>query len=110
MAKQLIFYERIVPLARDRHATWAIRRDADYSFAAETRVLPLAFVEFESAARSLPIVFVRDGGALLPAAVLGLDRNTRLDAAGRWVDGYVPAFARRAIRCPGSRRSARSAG
>jgi hypothetical protein len=95
MAKQLLFYERIVPLARDRHATWAVRRDADYSFAAETRALPLAFVEFEAAARTLPIVFVRDGGTLLPAAVLGFDRNTRLDAAGRWVGTYVPAFARR---------------
>jgi hypothetical protein len=95
MAKQLLFYERIAPLSRDRHADWSIRRDADYSFTAAARVLPLTVSEFASAAVDLPIVLIREGGGLLPAAVLGLDRNGLIDAAGRWTGGYIPAFARR---------------
>jgi hypothetical protein len=97
---KLMFYERPVPLNRERHQATRLAVAPDhYRFAAQTNAVPIMSTEFAESARDYPIVFVgEEGGAINVAALVGLrDReNLMVDDAGRWAPGaYVPAFARR---------------
>lgn len=67
-----------------------------FSFAAESRGIPLTMVEFRSAQHYYPIVFSDDQQPVPLAAVgLGEPRNLFIDAGGRWEpDVYVPAYLR----------------
>ncbi|RAP56416.1 SapC family protein [Oleiagrimonas sp. MCCC 1A03011] len=98
--KQVLVYERPVPIHRDRHRTMRIRPvPGGYAFARNVNSVPLVGSEFAAAACHFPIVFA--GGSpeqMMPAALLGLsqDENLFVDAEGRWAeDVYVPAFLRR---------------
>ncbi|WP_151447200.1 SapC family protein [Lacisediminimonas profundi] len=96
----MVFYERAVPLNRDRHHKLKIDvRQNDFSFAAKTNSVLLAGSELAEAARDYPIVFVgQEGGPFTMAALLGLEANRNLfvDEQGRWSPNtYLPAFARR---------------
>ena len=97
MAKQMMFYEKTVPVSAERHREWSIEEPADYRFAGESSAVPIAAVEFPAAASEYAIVFVGEAGALTPAAILGIKGgdNLYLDEQGQWSARYMPAFVRR---------------
>ena len=71
MAKQLLFYETVVPISAERHGGWSLEKKTDYSFTAEINACPLMVSEFRAAAASMPIVFGASGGGVVPAVILG---------------------------------------
>ncbi|MDY6984375.1 MAG: SapC family protein [Pseudomonadota bacterium] len=98
--KQMLIYERPLPLNRTRHRDLRIRpRTGNFAFAARLNSVPLVCGEFSLAARDYPIVFAgAPTGTCLPAALLGLLRNDNLfvGPSGQWAQGaHVPAFLRR---------------
>jgi hypothetical protein len=97
MTKQLLFYERAVPVTAKRHGDWSLEPRDDYAFTAHTNAVPLTAVEFPLAAGEYTIVFAGKDEALQPIAVLGLktDENLYLDDEGHWKADYLPAFVRR---------------
>lgn len=97
MSVQLLFYNQAVPVNSERHRDLFVKTGNTYAFAAKVNAVPVMAVEFRAAAMEYPIVFAGDGDVLLPVAVLGTmrDRNDFLDADGRWLGRYVPAYVRR---------------
>lgn len=96
----MIFYERAVPLNRERHQNLKLQANPDhFSFAANTNSVLLAASEFPEALRDYPIVFIgQEGGPFAVAALVGFSdkENLMVDASGRWeANTYVPAFIRR---------------
>ena len=67
-----------------------------YAFAAQDAVAPLVAQELAKACICLPIAFIQQGDAFVPAAVLGLQPGQNLFVAqdGRWNGSYVPAAYR----------------
>ena len=96
---QLLFYDNIAPLNRERHADLRLKpAQGDCSFAATAHFVPLAGTEFYQAAADYPIVFAGGEDEPTPVALLGLreGHNAYVSADGRWRSGtYVPAFVRR---------------
>ncbi|MEO1492843.1 MAG: SapC family protein [Pseudomonadota bacterium] len=97
MAKQMMFYEKVVPISLERHESWAVRQGEDFTFAAETNAVPLMCAEFNAVATELPIVFAKNETGTTPVVVLGISPNKSLmiDTDGAWKGRYVPAFLRR---------------
>ncbi|WP_375688503.1 SapC family protein [Pseudooceanicola sp. LIPI14-2-Ac024] len=97
MAKQGLLYERPRPVAKSWHADWSVSNDGGFTYAAGLSAAPLAVIEFGVAARHHPIVFVEGEAGVSPLALLGLSDNENLsvDAEGKWIGGYIPAFIRR---------------
>lgn len=99
MAKTLIFYEKPVALNREVHRGLKFKQiPGNFSFARSTNSIPLAGVEFASAARDYPLVFSgSDASNTLAVALVGLtqDENYFVDNDGQWQGAYVPAFVRR---------------
>ena len=93
MAKQLMYYEKVVPISLERHKGWSVEQ-GDYGFARETNAAPLMCAEFQSAATELPIVFGKTDAGYTPVVVLGIEQGVALtvDKKGKWVGNYVPAF------------------
>jgi hypothetical protein len=96
----VMFYERPVPLDRDRHRQLKLAiAPGHYRFAARVNSLPLMSTEFAEAARDYPIVFVgNEGGPFSVAALVGLrdQENLMVNEQGQWErNHYVPAFVRR---------------
>ncbi len=97
MSKQLMFYEKVIPISLERHKSWSIKHGDDFSFAAEANAAPLMCAEFQSAATDHPIVFGKSDKGYAPVVVLGIEQNKSLliDDKGNWGGGYIPAFVRR---------------
>jgi len=97
MATQMLIYESAVPISTSRHAKHSLEAGADYSFARNVNSLPLTAVEILPAAGEYPVVFAGDANAVMPAAILGMrdKENAFVDAQGKWLGKYIPAFARR---------------
>lgn len=97
MAKQMMFYEKVVPISLERHESWAVRQGESFSFAAKTNAVPLMCAEFNAVATELPIVFAKNDGGTTPVVVLGIaqDKSLFVDEDGKWTGGYIPAFLRR---------------
>ncbi|MFW5680986.1 MAG: SapC family protein [Pseudomonadota bacterium] len=97
MARQMLLYDRVVPLSTQRHATWSLQALQRYDFARGINSVPLMATEIITAAREYCVVFARQGDVVMPAAVLGVrdGENTYVEADGGWRAGYVPAFIRR---------------
>jgi hypothetical protein len=97
MAKQLLIYERAVPVSSERHRDHSVRTGQSYGFAREINSVPLLTSEFITAATQYPIIFAGAGDQVMPAALFGLRDNENLyvDDAGKWTGGYIPAFLRR---------------
>lgn len=72
------------------------KRCSGYRFAARDAVAPLVAQELPKACMTLPIAFVQQGEAFVPAAVQGLQpgQNLFVAADGRWMGPYVPAAYR----------------
>ena len=97
MAKQLLIYDRVVPIASDTHRDWSVKIIDDFSFAKSLNSIPILAVEFIAAAQEYAIVFATANDTVFPAVLLGFEDGANLcvDAAGAWVGGYTPAFLRR---------------
>jgi len=97
MTTQLLFYERAVPLSKERHADWSVETGGDYSFARNVNAVPLLATEIPAAASEYAVVFTGTSEAVMPAALLGIrtDENIYLADDGGWNAKYIPAFVRR---------------
>jgi hypothetical protein len=97
MAKQLMIYDRAVPISSDRHRDWSVRSGGNYAFAQGINSVPVVAAEFRAAATDYAIVFAGDEGTVFPSVILGTaaDRNDHVGPAGEWAGGYIPAFLRR---------------
>ena len=95
----LLFYEKPVPLNRERHADLKLRTEGDFGFASMINSVMLVGEEFAEAQRHFPIVFVQIAPRqFFPAVLLGVRgrENLFVNAAGEWAEGvYIPAFVRR---------------
>lgn len=95
----LLFYGNPLSLNRDAHRDTKLKAEVgNFTFATNTNSVPLAAIEFVDTSREYPIVFTgEEGGAMFPAALLGVRHNENLFVAedGRWDARYVPAFVRR---------------
>ena len=83
-------------ISRERHAALRWKRYSNYTFAAADSVVPLVAAELPKALMSLPIAFIEQGEAYVPAAVLGLQpgNNVFVTADWRWVGQYIPSAFR----------------
>lgn len=97
MAKQLMIYERAVPISSERHRDWSVKMGQSYSFARGVNSVPLLAAEMLAAAQHYTIVFAGDEKTVFPSVILGMreNENGHVDAAGTWTGAYVPAFLRR---------------
>lgn len=97
MTKQLLIYERAVPVSSDSHRNHSVRMGQSYRFAREINSVPILATEFLAAAPHYPIVFAGAGSQLMPAAIFSLrdKENAFVDEDGKWTGGYIPAFLRR---------------
>ena len=78
MAKQLLIYERAVPVMVNQHRDVSIKAGKDYAFAKDVNSVPLMSVEFDLASTEYPIVFTGDDLEVMPAALLGVRDNENL--------------------------------
>ncbi len=97
MAKQLLIYEVATPVNRNRHGGLSVKSGNDFGFAAEVNSVPLMVAEFAQVASEMTIVFAGRDDEVVPAVLLGIRENENLyvDAEGKWLGKYVPAFLRR---------------
>ena len=68
MPKQLMIYERAVPISNERHRDWSVKTGANYTFARGINSVPLVAAEFTTAATEFAIVFAGEGEAIFPNA------------------------------------------
>lgn len=97
MATQLLIYEKVVPVSKDRHTGWSVKAGNDYSFAKHVNSVPILAVEFASAADEYTIVFAGNEEGTMPIVLLGIKERENLfvNEANHWDAKYVPAFIRR---------------
>jgi len=97
MTKQLLFYEKAIPVSSERHRGWSVRSGRNYLFAKHTNSVPLTALEFTNAAADHPIVFAGQDDDIMPLAILGIEdgQNLCVDDEGNWAGKYIPAFVRR---------------
>ncbi len=97
MPKQLLIYERAVPVNAEQHRDWSVKSGKRYEFSRDLNSVPLTTVEFSLAASEYAIVFAGTEEAIMPSVILGMrDRqNLFLGDDGVWQAKYVPAFLRR---------------
>ena len=93
-----LFYKNVVPLNKEAHSALHVEEIKDYLHTRETNSIYIAAVEFLPAAREYPIVFAKGADQrFFPALLLGLEENKNLfvDAEGKWLAEYIPAYVRR---------------
>jgi hypothetical protein len=97
MAKQLLIYERAVPVNQTQHANLSVKTGADYGFARQVNSVPLMAAEFDPASAEYAIVFAGQDKEITPVALLGIrdQENLYVDDKGAWNAKYIPAFVRR---------------
>jgi hypothetical protein len=92
-----LFYNDLLPLNRNDHATWKATPINNSDFFAKQHAIPLTTDEFIAASRCYPILFSA-GENPVPLALMGLHDGTNIfvDGEGNLRDGvYVPAYIRR---------------
>ena len=97
MSKQLLIYEKAVPVTRKEHGDVSIKSGDNYGFAKDVNSVPLMATEFDLASTEYAIVFSGEGNDVMPAALLGIrdGENLYVDEQGAWNAKYIPAFVRR---------------
>lgn len=97
MSKQLLIYQRAVPVSSGRHRGISVKSGRNFDFAREVNSVPLMAAEFAQAALEYCIVFAGQGEEIMPAVLLGVRDNENLfvNEDGSWAGNYVPAFLRR---------------
>jgi hypothetical protein len=95
--KQLLIYNDVVPVTREKHGKFSFKANTNFDFARQTNSVPLVAQEFGAAAMHYAIVFGQASDGVVPAAVLGVRdlENIFVAADGSWDAPYVPAFIRR---------------
>jgi len=95
--KQMLIYDNVVPVSREKHGKTSLKPTTDYSFARQTNSVPLVAGEFGLVAMHYAIVFGQATDGAIPAAVLGARHNENVFVGddGSWGAPYVPAFIRR---------------
>jgi hypothetical protein len=91
-------YKRIVPFNTRAFANKKVKPVNNFSFASGNHVVSLMVNEFNRAAGTYPIVFLKEQeDQLSPFALLGFQQGENLfvDADGQWKAGYIPAVIRR---------------
>ena len=97
MAKQLMIYERAVPVSVEAHKGWSVKADNDFGFARDVNSVPVLAAEFAAAAMEYTIIFAGEGDVVFPSVILGMKEgsNAHVNEDGSWDGRYVPAFFRR---------------
>jgi hypothetical protein len=97
MTKQLLIYDRVVPLNRQVHRDTSVRKIASFAFAAEVNTVPIVDVEFARVALEAPVVFARTDTGLVSLALMGTAerKNAFVGPDMQWTGRYIPAFLRR---------------
>jgi hypothetical protein len=97
MPKQLLIYERAVPVSPQRHKDLSIKSGSSFAYARAVNSVPLMVAEFPSAAAEHAVVFSGEGEDVVPVVLLGVrdDENLFVSPEGKWLGRYVPAFLRR---------------
>jgi hypothetical protein len=92
-----VFYKKITALKAEDHQDICVEPLTDHGFAGQTNSIVLCVSEFSPALVQYPIVFVKSGDTVTPAAVTGLrdQQNLFVDGKGQWSEGYIPAYVRR---------------
>lgn len=95
--KQLLIYERAVPVSKQSHEKVSVDAKDHYAFAHGLNAVPIVIGEFSHIAREYPIIFVNVNSRIQPMAAVGLrdNENLFLNSDGSWNGHYVPAFIRR---------------
>ena len=95
--KQMLIYNEVVPVTRERHGKLSLKPLTSYDFARQTNSVPLLAQEFGLAGLHFPIVFSEGGDGHVPAVILGVrdQENAFVGPDGSWTGAYVPAFLRR---------------
>ena len=97
MSKQLLMYEKVVPLNKLKHKDLYAKSGNDFAFAKSLNSVPLTAVEFPMAASEYAIVFAGSDDDIMPAVIMGVNQQENLyvnDTDG-WKAKYIPAFVRR---------------
>lgn len=97
MPKQLLIYERAVPVSPQRHGDLYVKTGKSLGFSKNVNSVPLMAAEFANAGAEYTIVFAGQGNEIIPVVLLGVrdDENLYVAADGSWQGRYVPAFLRR---------------
>jgi hypothetical protein len=97
VTKQLLIYDKAVPVNAETHKDTSVKMSGTYSFAKDVNSAPIVAAEFMAAAADCVIVFAGTEEAVFPTVLLGVenDRNDYINAEGAWTGRYVPAFLRR---------------
>jgi hypothetical protein len=97
MTKQLLIYEKAVPVTRKRHGNVSIKAGNNYAFAKNVNSVPLLATEFDLASVEYAIVFSGERKDIMPAVLLGIrdSENLYIDENDVWNAKYIPAFVRR---------------
>ncbi|MXU66707.1 SapC family protein [Oceanomicrobium pacificus] len=97
MAKQLMIYERAVPVSAEAHKSWSVKADNTFGFARDVNSVPVLAAEFAPAALEYTIIFAGEGDVVFPSVILGMreGQNAHVREDGSWDGRYVPAFLRR---------------
>ncbi len=97
MAKQLMIYERAVPVSSEAHRDWSVKTGDTFAFAKEINSVPILAAEFAVSALEHTIIFAGEGDAVFPSVILGMrdNDNAHVNEDGSWNGNYVPAFLRR---------------
>ncbi|MBE7182862.1 MAG: SapC family protein [Methylobacterium mesophilicum] len=97
MAKQLLIYERAVPVSRQNHGDLSVKTGNNFNFAKHVNSVPLMAAEFALAAAEYAVVFAGEGDDIIPVVLLGVrdSENLFVGGDGAWGGRYVPAFLRR---------------
>src|SRR5262249_37992370 len=97
MTKQLLIYERAVPVSPQQHGSKSVQVGTDYAYAKEVNSVPLMAAEFELASNEYAVVLAGEPVMIMPMALLGVmdKENVHVEANGAWTGKYVPAFVRR---------------
>jgi hypothetical protein len=95
--KQLLIYDKLIPLTRHQHGELSLKKTEIYPFARDTNAVPLVAAEFPLAATDYAIVFTDTDEGIVPAVILGARpaENLFLAPDDKWNASYVPAFVRR---------------
>ncbi|EYC50670.1 SapC protein [Hylemonella gracilis str. Niagara R] len=96
---ELLFYEKLVALNRERHKKLRLKAlDDGFAFSAGVNSVPLAGIEFFEASRDMTVLFKKgDDGRFFPVVMMSLSNSGHelVDVQGNWQGSYVPAFIRR---------------
>ncbi len=98
MTRQLLFYDNVTPISKQRHADWSIDSGRGrFEFARNVNSVPLMATEIPRAASDYTVVFAGRDDAIMPVVILGIDGDTNLyvEEDGGWKARYIPAFVRR---------------